>query len=49
MKCVVLILEEQRHPGYDNTPETRWYYVLYVLKLIMYNTGAYYLTDSKYY
>ena len=35
--------------GYENTPETRWYYVLYVLKLIMYNTGAYYLTVSKYY
>ena len=25
-----------------NTGETRWYYVLYVLKLIVYNTGSYY-------
>jgi len=40
---------DQFVPGYENTPETRWYYVLYVLKLIMYNTGAYYLTVSKYY
>ena len=29
-------------PGLHNTRETRWYFVLYVLKLIMYNTGLYY-------
>ena len=30
--------------GYANTPETRWYYVLYVLKFILYNTAMYYLS-----
>ena len=31
-------------PGYANTPETRWYYVLSVLKFILYNTAMYYLS-----
>ena len=33
-----------RVAGYANTPETRWYYVLYVLKFILYNTAMYYLS-----
>ena len=40
-------LARRRRPGYANTPETRWYYVLYVLKFILYNTGAYYLTTPS--
>ena len=34
----------QNQSGYANTPETRWYYVLYVLKFILYNTAMYYLS-----
>ena len=34
----------QDQSGYANTPETRWYYVLYVLKFILYNTAMYYLS-----
>ena len=34
-------------PGSMNTRETRWYYVLYVLLFIMYNTGLYYAQVSK--
>ena len=33
--------------GSMNTRETRWYYVLYVLKFIMYNTGPYFAQVSK--
>ena len=29
-------------PGLQNTQKTRWYYVLYVLIFILYNTGMYY-------
>ena len=36
--------QAHREPGYANTPETRWYYVLYVLKFILYNTAMYYLS-----
>jgi len=36
--------QPQLRAGYANTPETRWYYVLYVLKFILYNTAMYYLS-----
>ena len=31
-----------RWPGWRNTLENRWYYVLYVLIFILYNTQEYY-------
>ena len=36
-------------PGLMNTPEMRSYYVLYVLKLILYNTAWYYHIYSFYF